>query len=75
MQGREDQIRDIAVRKFSSHEEQEAEDFRYLQSRTPAERLLAVWEITDLAYRLKGVHYDASRRSEAIIARIQRAQG
>jgi hypothetical protein len=63
---------EIAIRKFSSHEEQRAEDYRYWQSRTPAERLAAVWELTALAYRLKGVHYDASRRSEATIARIQR---
>ena len=65
-------MREIAIRKFSSHEEQKAEDYRYWQSRTPAERLQAVWDITALAYRLKGVHYDASRRSKATIACIQR---
>jgi hypothetical protein len=68
-------VRDIAIRKFSSHEEQKAEDYRYWQSRTSAERFQAVWEITSIAYRLKGVHYDASRRSEATITRIQRPQG
>jgi hypothetical protein len=65
-------MREIAIRKFSSHEEQKCEDLRYWQGRTPGERLEAVWEITAFAYRLKGVHYDASRRSEATIARIQR---
>ena len=68
-------MKDIAIRKFASSEEQKAEDLRYWQRRTPAERLQAVWEITALAYQLKGVHYDASRRSEATLTRIQRARG
>ena len=66
---------DKTIRRFSSHQEQKAEVNRYWQSRPIGERLAAVWEATFVAYSLKGVQYDASRRSEATLVRIQRPRG
>ena len=66
---------DKAIRKFSNHEEQRAEVYRYWQSRPAAERLAAVWEATLAAYAFKGFHYDASQRSERTLIRIQRTRG
>jgi hypothetical protein len=62
------------IKKFTSHAEQKAETYRYWRSRTPAERLLAVWEATATAYAFKGVKYDPTRRSEATLTRVERAR-
>lgn len=63
---------DRTLRKFSSSEEQQAETYRYWQSRTAGERLAAVWEATLAAWSVKGFRYDASHRSERVLTRIQR---
>jgi len=63
------------LRKFSSHEEQQAETYRYWQSRPAGERLAAVWEATLAAWSVKGYRYDASERSERTLTRIQRTRG
>jgi len=63
---------DKTIRRFSSHEEQKTEINRYWQSRPVGERLAAVWDATAVAYAIKGITYDPTRRSEATIARIQR---
>jgi hypothetical protein len=60
------------IRKFTSHEEQKAEVYRYWRSRPVGERLAAVWEATVAAYAFKGMTYDPTRRSEATLTRIQR---
>jgi len=63
------------IRKFSSHEEQKAEVYRYWRSRPAEERFLAVWEATASAYAFKGVEYDPTRRSPATLTRVQRTRG
>ena len=63
------------LRRFSSHEAQQAETYRYWQSRSPGERLAAVWEATLAAWSVKGFRYDASQRSERTLTRIQRTRG
>jgi len=62
------------VRRFSNHGEQKAETNRYWNGLSAGERLLAVWDATQTAYALKGVTYDATRRSEATLTRVQRLQ-
>ena len=66
---------DKTIRRFSSHEEQKAEVYRYWQSRTAGERLEAVWDATAAAYAFKGIAYDPTRRSEATLTRIQLPRG
>lgn len=66
---------DRRIRKFSSHEEQQAETYRYWQSRPAGERLAAVWDATLAAWSVKGYHYDASQRLERTITRVQRTRG
>lgn len=63
---------DKFIRRFSSHEEQKAEVYRYWRSRPPAERFLAVWDATATAYAFKGIQYDPARRSEATLTRVER---
>ncbi len=63
------------IQRFASHAEQKAEVNRYWQSRTPGERLAAVWEATAAAYAFKGIHYDATRRSPATLTRVQLKRG
>jgi hypothetical protein len=65
---------DKTIRRFSSHEEQKAEIYRYWRSRPPEERFLAVWDATATAYAVKGIHYDPTRRSEATLTRVERAR-
>jgi len=60
------------IQKFSSHEEQKAEVYRYWRSRPMAERFMAVWDASATAYALKGIKYDPTRRSEATLTRVQR---
>ena len=63
------------IRKFSSHEEQKAEVYRYWRSRPLAERFLAVWDATAHAYAFKGIKYDPTRRSTPTLTRIERTRG
>jgi 2-oxoglutarate dehydrogenase complex dehydrogenase (E1) component-like enzyme len=66
---------DRTIRKFSSHQEQQAETYRYWQSRSAGERLAAVWDATLAAWSVKGFRYDASQRSQRTLTRIQRTRG
>ena len=72
---------DKTIRKFSSHQEQKAEVYRYWRSRPAEERFLAVWgDATVAAYELansfKGLpQYDATRSSEPVVARVERRAG
>ena len=63
---------DKTIRRFSSHEEQKAEIYRYWRSRPPEERFLAVWDATATMYAIKGIRYDPTRRSEATLTRVER---
>ena len=55
---------DKTVRKYTSHKEMKADEFRYWQSRPAHERIAAVSELTTAAYALKGK-----------AAHVQRLQG
>jgi len=62
-----------SIDRFPNQAEQKAEVNRYWQTRTPGERLAAVWEATAAAYAFKGIHYDATRISSATLTRVQRS--
>jgi hypothetical protein len=64
---------DIAIRKYTSHEEAKADEYRYWQSRPVHERMDAVSEITLAAYALKGMAPDVPRLQGPLV-RIQRPQ-
>lgn len=64
---------DKTIRRVTSVEDQQAETYRYWQSRTSAERMEAVAEIVKGAYYSKGIDLDA-RRPERTLVRIQRAR-
>lgn len=49
------------ARKFKSHRELKADEYRYWQSRPAHERINAVSELTTAAYELKGIAPDVSR--------------
>ena len=68
-------IANKTIRRFESHQEQQAETYRYWQSLSIGERFAAVWDATATAYALKGVTYDATRRSETTVTRVQRVRG
>lgn len=63
---------DRTIRRFASHEAQQAESLRYWRTRSAGERLVAVWEATLAAWTVKGYHYDPDQRSERTLTRIQR---
>ncbi len=68
-------IANKTIRRFKSHQEQQAETYRYWQSLSIEERFAAVWDASATAYSLKGVQYDATRRSEATLTRVQLVRG
>ena len=59
------------IRRFKSHEEQEIETMRYWAGRSAAEKMTAVTELAEYAYKMRGidVHAPGSTRS---IVRVQR---
>ena len=61
-----------AVRKVSSVEEQEAENYRYWQSIPAGERLVAVCELTEAAYAIRGADHNANQGHERTHQRVQR---
>lgn len=61
------------LRKVTDLKEQQAETYRYWQSRPGYERMEAVAEIVRDAYFMKGIDLDA-QRSERTLVRIQRIQ-
>jgi hypothetical protein len=58
------------IRKVT-REEQEAETYRYWQSRSIGERFEAVWEATVAAYAMKGIRVEDMPRSRTI-KRVER---
>ena len=65
---------DKTIRRVTDLKAQQAETYRYWRSRPIGERLIAVWETTAAAYAFKGIKYDATRRSEATLTRVQRSR-
>jgi hypothetical protein len=61
------------IRKYTSHKEMKADEYRYWQSRPVHERMDAVSELTTAAYALKGMSPDVQRLQGPII-RLQRSR-
>ena len=52
---------DKTIRKYTSFDEMKADEYRYWQSRPVYERVAAIWELTELGYKMKGFPLDAFR--------------
>ena len=59
------------IRRFDSHEEQEAETMRYWRDRPVAEKMTVVTELAEYAYRMRGIDVHAERPKGPVV-RIQR---
>ena len=55
------------IRKYTSHKEMKADEYRYWQSRPVGERMDAVSELTTAAYALKGIAPDVQRLQGPIV--------
>jgi len=62
------------VRKVTSVEEQEAENYRYWQSIPAGDRLVAVCELTEAAYAIRGLGRNANTRHERTHTHVQRTR-
>ncbi len=60
-----------SIRRITDRKEQDAETYRYWQSRTTAERMEAVAELVRDGYATKGIDADA-QGSKRTLVRIQR---
>jgi hypothetical protein len=58
---------DKTIRKFTSHKEMKADQYRYWQSRPVHERMDAVSELTTAAYALKGMAPDVQRLQGPVV--------
>lgn len=59
------------IRRFSSHAEQEAETLRYWRGVPAAEKMTAVTELVEYAYRMRGIDVHAERPKGPVV-RVQR---
>ena len=59
------------IRRFSSHAEQELETLRYWRSVPAAEKMTAVTELVECAYKMRGVDVHAERPKGPVV-RVQR---
>lgn len=68
---------DKTLRKVTDFDEQQAETYRYWQSRSPAERFEATWELSRDLYRdfyqQKGVESNGEGSARSL-TRVQRSQ-
>jgi hypothetical protein len=64
---------DKIIRKYTSHKEMKAEEYRYWQSRPVHERMAAVSDLTTAAYALKGMAPDVLRLQGPVV-RLPRPQ-
>jgi hypothetical protein len=62
------------IRRFASHEEQEAESIRYWNQRSIEEKMQATTELIEYAYRQRGMDVHA-QRSDRSLVRLQRPWG
>ena len=58
---------DKIIRKYASHKEMKADEYRYWQSRPVHERMDAVSELATAAYALKGVILDVPRLQGPVV--------
>ena len=63
---------DKTIRRVTDLKEQQAETYRYWQSRSVGDRLAAVCEASIDAYSFKGVRINDEQRSQRHRVRIQR---
>lgn len=59
------------IRRFSSHAEQEAETMRYWRDRSAAEKMTAMTELAEYAYRMRGIDVHAQGPKGPVV-RLQR---
>jgi hypothetical protein len=64
---------DKTIRKYASHKEMKADEYRYWQSRPVHERMDAVSELSTAAYALKGMAPDIPRLQGPVV-RLPRPQ-
>ena len=64
---------EMTIRKYTSHKEMKADEYRYWQSRPVHERMAAVSELTTATYELKGKAPDVSRLQGPVV-RLPRPQ-
>jgi len=55
------------IRRFQSHEEQEAETIRYWNERSIEEKMRATAEIIEYAYRQRGIDVHAQRSNRSLV--------
>ena len=58
---------DKIIRKYASHKEMKADEYRYWQSRPVHERMDAVPELSTAAYALKGMAPDVPRLQGPVV--------
>jgi hypothetical protein len=58
------------IRRFSSHEEQEAETIRYWNQRSIEEKMRGTAELIEYAYRQRGIDVHAQRPDRSLV-RVQ----
>jgi hypothetical protein len=59
------------IRRFSSHEEQDIETMRYWAGRSAAEKMTAVTELAEYAYKMRGIDVHAQGPKGPVV-RVQR---
>ncbi len=59
------------IRRFSSHEEQDIETMRYWAGCSVAEKMTAVTELAEYAYKMRGIDVHA-QGSKGPVVRVQR---
>ncbi len=59
------------IRRFKSHEEQEIETMRYWAGRSAAEKMTAVTELAEYAYKMRGIDVHAQGPKGPVV-RVQR---
>lgn len=64
---------DKTIRKYKSLDEMKAEEYRYWQSRPVHERMMAVSELSQAMYAMKGVSLDVHRLQRTLV-RLQRPE-
>ena len=59
------------IRRFSSHQEQDEETMRYWRGRSVAEKMSAVTELAEYAYKMRGIDVHAQGPKGPVV-RVQR---
>jgi len=68
------ELMDKTIRRVTSFEDQQAETYRYWQSRSVGERFAAVWDATRDAYAFKGVGVsEREQGSSRTLVRFERS--